>query len=92
MIATSYGGGRHMMYIPPQDIPFALKINFVTQPLYVLAITMTKFSIGMYLLRLTVEKVYRQVIIGTIGTISAAFRHIFALTWRLDQYLCGCIH
>jgi len=56
-----------MVYIPPQDISIALHMNFITQPIAVAAITMAKFSIGLFLLRLTVERFYRRLIIGTIG-------------------------
>jgi len=65
-----------MQHIPPQDIPIALKLNFVTQPLLVAAITTAKFSIGMFLLRLTVDQVYRRIIIWTIGGISHSFNPI----------------
>lgn len=62
-----YGAGRHIEYILPAHFPIAFRLNFVTQPLYLVAICLTKVSIGLFLLRIAVEPFYRRLIIGVIG-------------------------
>jgi hypothetical protein len=57
------GGGRHAAYIdPPSNIPKGLKMNFVTQPLFMIALTLIKFSIGFFLLKLAILPTYSYII------------------------------
>lgn len=44
-----------------------LKINFITQPVYVVAITSVKISIALFLLRIAPSKLYRKFLKGMIG-------------------------
>jgi hypothetical protein len=64
---VKYGAGRHVAYIdPPSNISKGLKINFVTQPLCLLAVNLIKVSIGLFLLRLTPSIIFTRIIKGTI--------------------------
>ena len=47
------GAGRHVQYIDPDDFITGLHLNFVTQPLCLIALCLTKISVGLFLLRLT---------------------------------------
>ncbi|KAK3314859.1 hypothetical protein B0H66DRAFT_457855, partial [Apodospora peruviana] len=61
------GAGRHWQYIdPPENIPLGLHLNFITQPLCLIALCLTKVSVGLFLLRLTPSVKFRYFIIGTI--------------------------
>ena len=61
------GAGRHVQYIEPKsNIVIGLHLNFITQPLCLIALCLTKVSVGLFLLRLTPSRRFRQFIIGTI--------------------------
>jgi hypothetical protein len=61
------GGGRHVQYIqPPENVVKGLHLNFVTQPLCLIALCLTKVSVGLFLLRLTPSRNFRYFVIGTI--------------------------
>ena len=68
------GGGRHIQYIqPPENVTKGLHLNFATQPLCLIALCLTKVSVGLFLLRLTPSKRFRYFVIGTtIFTILSA--------------------
>jgi hypothetical protein len=59
-----YGAGRHIEYIEIHNFQNSFKLNFVTQPLYLFAICLTKISVGFFLLRIAVQSFYRRMIIG----------------------------
>jgi hypothetical protein len=62
---VQYGAGRQ--YIKPaSNVVTGLHLNFVTQPLCLIALCLTKVSVGFFLLRLTPERRLRRFIIGTI--------------------------
>lgn len=62
-----YGAGRHVQYIePPSNVTKGLHLNFVTQPLCLIALCLTKVSVGFFLLRLTPSKRFRRFVIGMI--------------------------
>ncbi len=64
---VNYGAGRHYQYIqPPENIVKGLHLNFVTQPLCLIALCLTKVSVGLFLLRLTPSTRFRYFVIGTI--------------------------
>ncbi|KAK3904821.1 hypothetical protein C8A05DRAFT_42164 [Staphylotrichum tortipilum] len=61
------GAGRHWQYIqPPENVTKGLHLNFVTQPLCLIALCLTKVSVGLFLLRLTPSVRFRYFVIGTI--------------------------
>jgi hypothetical protein len=66
------GAGRHKPFINEADFAHGVKLNFITQPLYLFAICSVKISIGFFLLRVAVRKIYRQIIIGIMGQCNSA--------------------
>ncbi|KAF2476493.1 uncharacterized protein BDR25DRAFT_375408 [Lindgomyces ingoldianus] len=58
-----FGAGRHIDHIAPAGFQVAFKLNFVTQPIYLVALCLVKLSIGYFLLRLAVTTFYRRAII-----------------------------
>lgn len=62
-----YGAGKHIEYIDPADFGNGLKLNFITQPLYLFAICFVKLSVGFFLLRIAVEPFYRRLIISIMS-------------------------
>ncbi|KAK7908971.1 hypothetical protein PG985_014849 [Apiospora marii] len=57
-----YGAGRHIAYVPPAAATVGLQINFVGQVIYLWAIPAVKMSIGLFLLRIAPNKVYRRLL------------------------------
>ncbi|KAK4158659.1 hypothetical protein QBC43DRAFT_223803 [Cladorrhinum sp. PSN259] len=62
--STIYGAGRHMGDIPPEHISTGLKLNFISQPIFLIAICVVKLAVGSTLLRIATSAVYRRIIIG----------------------------
>lgn len=60
------GAGRHIAYLEPATAKLGLQLNFITQPLYLWAITVVKCSIALFLLRIAPTKFYRRLLWGTI--------------------------
>lgn len=64
---VQYGAGRHYQYIePPENIVKGLHLNFITQPLCLIGLCLTKVSVGLFLLRITPSKRYQYFIWGCI--------------------------
>ncbi|KAF2192261.1 hypothetical protein K469DRAFT_553143 [Zopfia rhizophila CBS 207.26] len=61
-----FGAGRHINHIPPKDFQTAFKLNFISQPIYLIAISFVKLSIGFFLLRVAVTPFYRRTIISVM--------------------------
>lgn len=57
-----YGAGKHINYIPPANFVKGLKYNFITQPIYVCAISIVKISVGFFLLRVAATPLFRRTI------------------------------
>lgn len=68
-----YGAGRHLFYIltelGPEKLILALKLNLTTQIIYVFALTFAKFSVGLFLLRLTPSGWVRKLIWGMLALV-----------------------
>lgn len=94
------GAGRHVAYIkPPANVTYGLKLNFITQPLCLLAVNLVRISIGLFLLGLTPSVLFSRIIKGTIVfTTLACLSHISKSPepkdcdiWNpiSDRYSCG---
>lgn len=59
-----YGGGQHIGDVPPADLSIGLKLNFFTQPLYLICICVVKLAVGSALLRIAAQRAYTIVISG----------------------------
>lgn len=67
-----YGAGKHIEHIQAEDFRQGMKLNFISQPLYLVAICFVKFSVGFFLLRIAVRPFFRRLIIG----IMSQFTHL----------------
>ncbi|KAJ4301670.1 hypothetical protein N0V90_003763 [Kalmusia sp. IMI 367209] len=57
-----WGTGRHMAILNEEQITKALKYWYLCYPAYCLSMVAAKISIGIFLLRVTVQPVYRRII------------------------------
>ncbi|RMY52297.1 hypothetical protein D0864_14284, partial [Hortaea werneckii] len=64
--SVSLGAGRHVQYLDPKDNIQGLHLNFVTQPLCLIALCLTKLSVGLFLIRLTPSKRHVRIIWGVM--------------------------
>src|SRR6478609_2975619 len=62
--SLTHGAGKHIGDIPPESLPKGMKMNFISQPVYLIAICVVKLAIGSTLLRIANTKFYRRLIIG----------------------------
>ncbi|KAK1758803.1 hypothetical protein QBC47DRAFT_336241 [Echria macrotheca] len=65
--SIAYGAGRHMGDIPLEHLSTGLKLNFISQPLFLIGICVTKLAVGATLLRIASTKFYRRLLIGIMG-------------------------
>jgi hypothetical protein len=65
--SVHWGAGRHIGDLMPDQIMMALKMNFVTQPLYLINICVVKLAVGASLLRIASTKFYKVLIISIMG-------------------------
>lgn len=61
------GAGKHIDYIKKEDFIAALRLNLISQPIFLFAICFVKVSVGFFLLRIAVGRLYRRLIIGIMG-------------------------
>ncbi|XXH01288.1 hypothetical protein Hte_007644 [Hypoxylon texense] len=64
--SVQYGAGRHAAYLDPDVNRLGLKLNFVTQPIYLWAIPMVKVSVGFFLMRISPTIYYRRILQGVM--------------------------
>ncbi|KAK2760512.1 integral membrane family protein [Colletotrichum kahawae] len=90
-----HGVGRHTGDVDlAVDYPIAMKMFFVSQPLFLSALCLVKLAVGSSLLRIASKKLYKTMIIGimvfmTAYTIACIFTIVFQCTdvrifWDLD--------
>ena len=62
--SVAYGAGRHIGDVDPAVFQTGMKLNFITQPIFLIAICVVKLSVGCALLRIASTKFYRWLILG----------------------------
>lgn len=62
-----HGAGKHLDQIPPEEFQLGIKLNYITQLLYLFAIVLVKESVGYFLLRIAVIPAYRRTIVSIMG-------------------------
>jgi len=65
-LSIDHGAGKHLGDIPLEDLPIGLKYNFITQPIFLLAICFVKLAVGSTLFRIASEPIYRRIIVATM--------------------------
>ncbi|POR30971.1 Uncharacterized protein TPAR_08825 [Tolypocladium paradoxum] len=78
------GAGRHVQFIKPEsNIAKGLHLNFVTQPLSIIALCLTKVSVGLFLLRINPLPKFKRVIWATIAfTVAASVAGVFTVLFQ----------
>ncbi|KAI8623978.1 hypothetical protein F5Y19DRAFT_456404 [Xylariaceae sp. FL1651] len=79
------GAGRHIGDVPPDRYSVGLKLNFITQPIYLYAICFVKLAVGATLVRIAVTKSWKRTILSimifmTVYTVASFFTIIFQCT------------
>lgn len=64
---VKYGAGRHRGDIDDETFKIGMKLNFVTQPIFLIAICVVKLSVGSSLLRIASIKFYKYLILSIMG-------------------------
>ncbi|KAM0440343.1 hypothetical protein ACHAQK_005741 [Fusarium lateritium] len=82
---VAHGAGRHIGDVDPAIYMIGMKLNFISQPIFLIAICVVKLSVGCALLRISSTKFYRTLILSimcfmTIYTIGCFFTVIFQCT------------
>lgn len=67
MAQIPYGAGRHRGDVPAEDFATGMKLNFISQPIYLFAICFVKLSVGCSLLRIASTKFYIHLIRGVMA-------------------------
>ncbi|KAK6580864.1 hypothetical protein PZA11_006352 [Diplocarpon coronariae] len=67
MLQVNNGAGRHAAYIEPQVMKRGLRYNFASQPLTIVACTMPKVSVALFLLPIATRKIYRHFLWGLLA-------------------------
>lgn len=62
-----WGTGRHMAHLNPEQITKALKYWYFCYPAYCLSMIAAKISVGLFLLRVTIQPLYRRIIYVVMG-------------------------
>lgn len=62
-----YGAGRHLGHVPDEDYQYGLKLNFISQPIYLWAPYFIKMSVGLFLLRIAATRGFRRIIVFIMG-------------------------
>ncbi|KAI9163138.1 integral membrane [Paramyrothecium foliicola] len=70
LASCKYGAGKHIGDIPIEDRTIGLKLNFISQPIYLIGICTVKLSVGASLLRIASTKFYRTLILSIMGFIT----------------------
>ncbi|KAH7117503.1 hypothetical protein EDB81DRAFT_818667 [Dactylonectria macrodidyma] len=80
-----HGAGRHIGDVDPAIYQTGLKLNFISQPIFLIAICVVKLSVGSSLLRIASIKSYKYLILSIMGfmvfyTIGCFFTILFQCT------------
>jgi len=62
-----WGAGRHNGDLAPDVRMMGLKLNFISQPIFLIAICIVKLSVGASLYRIASTKIYKNIILGIMG-------------------------
>lgn len=64
---TRYGAGKHLGDIDEWRIPIGMKLNFISQPIFLFGICVVKLAVGASLLRIASTKFYKWTISIIMG-------------------------
>ncbi|KAI8960345.1 hypothetical protein F5Y11DRAFT_330303 [Daldinia sp. FL1419] len=78
-----YGAGRHAAYLDPEVNRLGLKLNFISQPIYLWAIPIVKVSVGFFLIRISPSVYYKRILQGVM-TFLMAYTFVCFMTLMLQ--------
>ncbi|KAL7940872.1 hypothetical protein V8C42DRAFT_336362 [Trichoderma barbatum] len=76
-LSIKYGIGSHVVDVPPDDRPKAIFYRWIVTLIYVILSLLTKWIVGILLLRICPRKRWRQITIWTILAIITVFDLIY---------------
>ena len=87
---VAHGAGRHLGDVDPLVYQTGMKLNFISQPIFLIAICVVKLAVGSSLLRIASTKFYKALILSIMGFM--AFYTIGCFFVRLENhaYLALC--
>lgn len=77
LVAVSYGLGEHNVDVPPDDHAPAIMYRWLAEISYIVISTMTKWIVGLFLLRICPNHRWRKITIWTILGAVTLFNIIF---------------
>lgn len=77
----SHGAARHKGDVDPDVYMVGMKLNFVSQPIYLIAICVVKLSVGCALVRIASTKFYRYLILSIMGFMAFYTIGCFFVCW-----------
>lgn len=95
---VAHGAGRHKGDVDPAVYMIGMKLNFISQPIFLIAICVVKLSVGCALLRISSTKFYRTLILSimcfmsfyTIGCFFVSYS-LYIPSWVLQLLTCSLI-
>jgi hypothetical protein len=79
LASCASGAGKHLGDLTPEQRIKGLKLNFMSQPIYMICICTTKLSVGASLLRIATTRFWRTTIIATMAC-AALYTTVFFIT------------
>ncbi|KAL7902884.1 hypothetical protein HDV63DRAFT_412041 [Trichoderma sp. SZMC 28014] len=76
-LSIKYGLGSHVVDVPPDNRPKAILYRWITTFIYVLLSLLTKWIVGIFLLRICPRKRWRQITIRVILAVITIFSFIY---------------
>ncbi|KAL5606149.1 hypothetical protein BROUX41_006083 [Berkeleyomyces rouxiae] len=83
IVGTRYGIGKHNVALEMGDMTKALMYQVLTTETYVLNMMLLKFSIGIFLLRLSMRKIYTHII--WVSLVVVTIWSVVILFWNILQ-------
>ncbi|KAI6776248.1 hypothetical protein HG530_000193 [Fusarium avenaceum] len=88
---VAHGAGRHIGDVDPAIYMIGMKLNFISQPIFLIAICVVKLSVGCALLRISSTKFYRTLILSimcfmSIYTIGCFFHTLQSLSYTNSAF------
>lgn len=85
ILFVRWGLGQHNVDVPPEWGPVAIMYRWITSWLYIIISLLTKWIVGLFLLRICPHKLWRQVTIWTLLALVSIFSTIY---FFIDIFSC----
>ncbi|OAQ59977.1 cation-transporting ATPase 4 [Pochonia chlamydosporia 170] len=85
LLSVKYGLGQHVVDVPPEDRPNAIMYRWIVSVLYIVLSLLTKWIVGLFLLRICPARRWRQITIRTLLGVVTIFSIIY---FFIDIWSC----